>query len=169
MTDILVRPQRRPDDLAAIRAVNDAAFDRRGQTQAFDEFRESRDDIISLVAQANEQVVGHVLFSPATLKSDSEKIAGMGLGQLAIAPEYQRQGIGQQLTQEGLALLRKEKCPFVIVVGHATYYPRFGFEPGSLHGLKCQWKGIPDDSFMVLYPDPATRPNAAGTVYFDGL
>jgi putative acetyltransferase len=93
----------------------------------------------------------------------------MGLGQLAVAPDYQQQGIGQQLTNQGLEMLRAAHCPFVIVVGHATYYPRFGFEPGSRHGLKCQWPGIPDDSFMVLYPDPEARPAATGTVYFDGL
>jgi putative acetyltransferase len=169
MTKISVRAQRRPDDLAAILAVNAAAFDRHGRTQAFDEFRAERDDIISLVACADDQVVGHVLFSPARLESDQGVVEGMGLGQLAVAPDYQRQGIGQQLANQGLELLRAAHCPFVIVVGHATNYPRFGFEPGSRHGLKCQWPGIPDDSFMVMYPAPEARPAATGTVYFDGL
>jgi putative acetyltransferase len=169
MNKITVRAQRNPEDLTAIGAVNDAAFDRHGQTRAFDEFRASRDDIISLVAEIDNQVIAHVLFSPATLTTDNHDIAGMGLAQLAVLPEYQRQGIGQQLTHAGLDLLRADSCPFVIVVGHASYYPRFGFEPGITHGLKCQWESIPDDSFMVLYPDPETRPHTTGTAYFNGL
>ena len=169
MPEVTLRTQQNPDDLEAIRAVNDAAFDRHGQTGAFDEFRANRNDNISMIAVAADRVIGHVLFTPVSLKTDNGTIAGMGLGQLAVLPEFQRQGIGQQLAHAGLDRLRADGCSFVIVVGHATYYPRFGFEPGKAHGLKCQWESIPDDSFMVLYPDPKTCPRETGTAYFDGL
>jgi len=45
------------------------------------------------------------------------------------------------------------QCPFVIVLGHPEYYPRFGFERALLYGIKCQWEGIPDDAFMILWLD----------------
>ena len=47
-------------------------------------------------------------------------------------------------------MLRARRCPFVVVVGHPEYYPRFGFEPASAHGLASQWEGMPDEAFMVL-------------------
>ncbi len=166
---INIRAQKTAEDIAAIHAVNTEAFDRHGETAAFDEFRESRNDIVSLVATEDERILGHVLFSPVTLQRANGPASGMGLGQLAVLPEYQRRGIGQLLTRQGLQQVRKTDCPFVIVVGHASYYPRFGFEPGTNHGIRCQWQGIPDDSFMVLFLDDKQRPNLTGTAYFDGL
>jgi len=166
---IVVRPQKRPDDLEAICAVNNTAFDRHGQTSAFDDFRAHRSDIISLVATDADRIVGHVLFSPVMLQGPDRSISGMGLGQLAVLPDYQRQGIGTQLAEAGLKQLRAAGCPFVIVVGHATYYPRFGFETGSKHGMRCQWDGIPDDNFMVVFLDEQQRPESTGTAHFDGL
>ena len=65
-------------------------------------------------------------------------------------PERQRQGIGSRLVRRGLDVLRERGCPFVVVVGHPEYYPRFGFEPASLHGLASQWPGVPD---AVRYGD----------------
>jgi putative acetyltransferase len=164
-----VRPQRRPDDLEAIRLVNRAAFDGERETSAFDEFRANRDDIISLVATDAETVVGHVLFSPVTLKRANRMVPGMGLGQLAVLPGYQRQGIGSRLAEIGLEKLRAADCPFVIVVGHAGYYPRFGFEIASRHGIECQWKGIPDENFMVVFLDADRQPELTGKAYFEGL
>ena len=62
-------------------------------------------------------------------------------------------GIGLQLVRRGLDILRERGCPFVVVVGHPEFYPRFGFEPASIHGLACQWEGVPDAAFMVLVLD----------------
>ena len=166
---IKIRAQQTAEDIAAIHAVNNEAFDRKGETAAFDEFRKSRKDIVSLVATEDERILGHVLFSPVTLKCANGTKSGMGLGQLAVLPEYQRRGIGQLLTHHGIQQVRKTDCPFVIVVGHASYYPRFGFEPGTNHEIRCQWKGIPDDNFMVLFLDNKQRPDLTGTAYFDGL
>jgi len=167
-----IRPQT-PADLPEICAINAAAFADHGGTEAFDRFREERADIISLVAEHAGHVVGHVLFSPVMLAAPGGEVEGMGLGQLAVEPAQQRQGIGTQLTEAGLELLRAQGCPFVIVIGHATYYPRFGFEPGKLHNFICQWDGVPDDSFMVLFTaaDSGNRDSntLAGKASFDGM
>jgi putative acetyltransferase len=165
---IAVRPQT-PADLAEIDAINAAAFADHGGTGAFDRFREQRSDIISLVAEIDGQIVGHVLFSPVILEAPEGPVAGMGLGQLAVDPAHQRQGIGTQLTEAGLGQLRHQGCPFVIVIGHADYYPRFGFEPGSKHNFACQWDGIPDASFMVLFTAAENSDTLSGTASFDGM
>jgi putative acetyltransferase len=70
---------------------------------------------------------------------------------MAVLPAHQNRGIGSMLVREGLKQLVAQGCPFVIVLGHPEYYPRFGFEPASKHGIRCQWEGVPDAAFMVLF------------------
>ncbi len=163
-----IRPQQRPADLAAIEAVVARAFAKHGGTAAFRDFRANREDIISLVAERDNRIVGTVLFSPVVLDSPDGPIAGMGLGQLAVDPACQQQGIGSALSQAGLERLREQACPFVIVIGHAGYYPRFGFEPGVDHGIACQWDNIPAETFMVMFPT-GKREGLTGKAAFDGL
>jgi len=164
-----IRPQNRAGDLHAIRTLNAAAFAEHGETEAFDGFREEREDILSLVAVEDEDLIGHVLFSPVMLTTPAGVEAGMGLGQLAVRPDRQNQGIGTRLSEAGIEQLRETDCPFIIVIGHATYYPRFGFERGALHDIHCQWPGIPDETFMVLILDQQRRDSLSGVASFDGM
>lgn len=164
-----IRAQR-PADLAAIQRINAQAFQReQAGAGVFDRMRETRTDLISLVAEVDGRVIAHVLFSPARVMASAGEIAGLGLGQLAVLPEFQRQGVGSALTWRGLALLREAACPFSLVVGHASYYPRFGYVAGSTLGLRCQWPGVPDESFMVLVLDPVRMAGASGIARFDGI
>ena len=82
-------------------------------------------------------------------------MVGMGLAPMAVLPYRQRQGIGSRLVRHGLDILRTRRCPFVVVVGHPDYYPRFGFERASTRGVRCQWEGVPDEAFMIAVLDPA--------------
>jgi putative acetyltransferase len=68
---------------------------------------------------------------------------------MSVLPDYQNRGIGVQLVNEGFKILKKSDCPFIIVLGHPKYYPRFGFKPASKYGIQCQWEGVPDAAFMV--------------------
>lgn len=165
-----IRPQQ-PDDIPAIEAINAAAFAEHGGTEAFDRFRRERGDILSYIALQGDKPVGHVLFSPVEMQTPAGPVAGMGLGQLAVDPDYQNQGIGSQLAETGIEALRKQDCPFIIVIGHAAYYPRFGFEPGIANGVTCQWSGVPNETFMVLYLDRGDeeRRQLTGVASFDGL
>jgi putative acetyltransferase len=146
-----------PEDVAAIRRVNELAFGRSEEADVVDRLRLADVPFVSLVAADDGAVVGHVLFTPATVDGGGlhvgQCVAGMGLAPLAVIPGWQRQGIGSSLARRGLDLLRADGCPFVIVLGHPEYYARFGFEPASVHGLSCQWKGVPDEAFMVLVLD----------------
>ena len=156
-----IRPER-PDDNPAIRAINDAAFEQPAEGAVVDAIRAACPDILSLVAEEEGEVVGHILFSPAGAMGPDGPVVGMGLAPMAVAPGRQRQGIGSDLVRAGLDLLRQRGCPFVIVLGHPEYYPRFGFEPASRHGLVCQWEGIPDDVFLALVLDAEAMDGVQG-------
>jgi putative acetyltransferase len=111
-------------------------------------------------------VVGHVLFSPARIETGAGgEVLGMGLAPLAVLPEYQGQRIGTELAEAGLAAIRQTPCPFVIVLGHPDYYPRFGFEPASRRGIRCKWD-VPDEAFMVLVIDEAAMRDVAGLAHY---
>lgn len=164
---LIIRDQL-PADLDAIRAINREAFATHGTgNQAFERLRVEGTGNVSLVAEADGATVGHILFSLVTV--DGQPARGMGLGELAVLPARQRRGIGTALGRAGISRLRAAGFPFVIVVGHAAYYPRFGFVPGSRHGLKCQWPGIDDASFMVLVLDPGKMTGVGGVARFEGL
>jgi putative acetyltransferase len=146
-----------PRDSTGIRRVNELAFARPEEADVVDRLRQADTPFLSLVAEDDGAIVGHVLFTPVIV-DDGERyvgrrVAGMGLAPLAVVPKRQRQGIGSALVCRGLELLRTDDCPFVIVLGHPEYYPRFGFERASRHGLTCQWKDVPDEAFMVLVFD----------------
>jgi len=160
-----VRPER-PDDIAAIRAVNEAAFGQPAEAGIVDAIRTACPATLSLVAVEDDRIVGHIFFSPVIILAGSETVRGMGLGPMAVVPERQRQGIGSMLVREGIEALRGRKCPFVIVLGHPEYYPRFGFVPASRHGLSCQWEGVPDEAFMALIIDEDAVTGVSGTVHY---
>ena len=90
----------------------------------------------------------------------------MGLAPMAVLPERQRDGIGSALVEQGLRLLEDRACPFVIVIGHPDYYPRFGFELASKYDITCQWEGVPDEAFMILILDEAAMEGVAGLVRY---
>jgi putative acetyltransferase len=85
---------------------------------------------------------------------------------MAVLQDYQRQGIGSKLLEKGLEILREQGCPFVIVLGHPEFYPRFGFEPASWHGLSSQWEGVPDEAFMIIVMNPTILDGIVGVARY---
>lgn len=152
-------------DMPQVRIVNELAFGRPEEADLVDRLRAACPDALSLVAEEDAVVVGHVLFTPAIIESAGRRVVGMGLAPLAVRPDHQRQGVGSALARRGLAMLREQGCPFVIVLGHSAYYPRFGFERASLHGLACQWE-VPDEAFMVLIWDAPALAGLSGVAEY---
>ncbi len=149
-----------PADQDAVRRINEIAFEQGPEAAIVDRLRKSCKEYCSFVAVNQDAVVGHILFTPVTI--DGSEVTGMGLAPMAVLPSYQNQGIGSLLVQHGLQHLQQLGSPFVIVLGHPEYYPRFGFEPASHYRLKCQWKGVPDEAFMVLVFDRDVLPREGG-------
>lgn len=152
----------RVDDAPASRYVNDRAFGRPNEAAVIEQLRGTCGGLLSLVAEVDGQVVGHILFSPAVLELErGGELSGMGLAPVAVLPERQNQGIGSDLVTAGLAIIGGSSCSFVIVLGHPDYYPRFGFEPAAGHGIRCQWD-VPDEAFMILVLDEEAMRGASG-------
>jgi putative acetyltransferase len=123
--------------------------------------RENGAILLSLVAVVEGRAVGHALYSPVHIGDADTTLEGAGLGPMSVVPECQRAGIGGRLVAEGNRRMRERGCPFVVVLGHPDYYPRFGFEPASGHGIRCEWN-VPDEVFMVLPLDPARLTGRGG-------
>lgn len=150
--------EERPGDVTAIRELNTLAFGQDQEANIVDALRSNGAVSLSLVATLDGQVVGHILYSPASVGSG---VRGAALGPMAVRPTHQRQGIGTRLIQFGNRTLRDRDCSFIIVVGHPEYYPRFGFTSASGRGITCEWE-VPDDAFMLLILDPARMQGVSG-------
>ena len=141
--------EEQPQDIKIIRDLNKRAFGQMQEADLVDKLRQNCDDLLSLVGLMQDEVVGHILFTPVMVESEDNIVIGMALAPMAVLPEYQRQGIGSELVRAGIEKLKKRQCPFIIVLGHAEYYPRFGFEPASRYGVRSEWE-VPDEAFMIL-------------------
>jgi putative acetyltransferase len=162
---IVIREER-PEDRGEVRLINEAAFGRREEAQIVEELHDSCGNLLSLVATAGDRSVGHILFSPVALEGPKSLPDGMGLAPMAVLPEYQGQGIGSRLVREGLGRLQRASIPFVIVVGHPSFYSRFGFRPASRYGIRCQWPNVPDAAFMILVFDEAALEGVSGVARY---
>ena len=125
---VLIRPET-SNDHDAIAAVNRAAFGGDEEARLVGLLRQSVDVIASFVALADTgEIVGHILFSTATIATAETELRVASLAPMAVLPSHQRQGIGSMLVEQGLRACRQSRYRACIVVGHPDYYSRFGFE-----------------------------------------
>ena len=136
------------EDHDAVREVNLGAFPGEDEALLVEKLRES-EDVISLVALKDDKMVGHILFSPATIEKGDDSFPTLALAPLAVLPEFQRRGIGSQLVEKGLEECRNQGYSIVTVLGHPDYYPRFGFKLAAECGIQSPFE-VPIDAFMVL-------------------
>jgi putative acetyltransferase len=101
------------------------------------------------------------MFSPVVIGA----LRGAGLGPMAVRPSHQRRGIGSRLVEAGMSRLRESGVPFVVVLGHPGFYPRFGFRPAAMYGATCEWE-VPSEAFMVALLDPAVSDQLRGAVKY---
>jgi putative acetyltransferase len=158
-----IRPER-PSDYPAVYEINRAAFEGDGEPRLVDAHRSQARDVISLVAEDDGAIVGHILYSPVTL-SGHEQLRIAGLAPMAVLPGRQRSGIGSALVRAGLDACRQQGCVAVVVVGHPEYYPRFGFRRGSALGIDCEFE-VPDEAFMAVELTDGALRGRGGTISY---
>lgn len=152
-------------DKAAVFEINAAAFPTEVEAKLVDSLRVSANPFISLVAVEGDEVVGHIMFTPVTLESH-DGLCLMGLGPMAVTPNRQRTGIGTKLVNAGLEHCRALRIGAVVVLGHADYYPRFGFRPASRWGISSEYD-VPDDVFMLLEVSAGYLRGYHGTIKYN--
>lgn len=154
-----------PGDIPAIHRINESAFERPNEAMLVDTLRKAAGTYLSLVAEQDGKAVGHVLFTEVRVESDAGAWDALGLAPMAVLPEYQRQGIGSQLVRSGLDACVRQGHTVVVVLGHPTYYPRFGFVPAAAKGIRCEYP-VPDEVFMVAELAPRALNGRTGLVKY---
>jgi len=149
-------------DIEVITEITKLAFENHPYSNNTEQFiinalRVANTLTISLVAEIDEKLVGHIAFSPATFTDESKN--WYGLGPISVLPDYQKQGIGTKLVNEGLNLLKDLGAEGCVLVGDPDYYERFGFK--SPNELKHE--GVPQENFLAL---PFCNRIPKGTVQF---
>jgi len=161
-TSVTIRSEIATDSLM-IRQVNEAAFGGIEEANLVDALRVEGNVLLSLVADRNGRVVGHVLFSRMWIDTATGEIEAVALAPMAVLPAYQRQGIGRRLIPYGLDALQGHGERIVIVVGHPQYYPRFGFSTALTRSLESPFS---PDAFMALELRPSALDGVCGRVRY---
>lgn len=155
----IIRPER-PADAEAISALLEACFDGPLEARLVENLRAHRNLSVSLVAECDGRIVGHVAFSPVRAGSE----IGTGLAPLAVATDHRRLGLGARLVREGLDAARNRQERYAVVLGNPAYYGRFGFIPAERFDLTDRFGG--GAAFQILELHPGGLPMSAGIVEY---
>jgi putative acetyltransferase len=140
-------------DFDTIRHVNRTAFESDAEANLVDALWDGGYVEVSLVAEVDGEVVGHILFTRLPIVTEGGTVDALSLAPMAVLPSHQRQGIGSRLVQEGLEACREKGHKIVVVLGHPEFYPRFGFSPDLAKSLESPFGGGEAWMAMELVPD----------------
>jgi putative acetyltransferase len=152
------------EDKEAVYSVNVSAFDTSVEASLVNNLRDQAEPIISLVAEENSDIIGHIMFSPLFLPG-YPNLKLMALAPMAVTPNHQRKGIGSALVVAGLEQCKKLGSAAVFVLGHPEYYPRFGFQPSSRFNILSEYD-VPDEVFMAIELQPGALRGKTGKVKY---
>jgi putative acetyltransferase len=159
-----IRPET-PADYAAVYEVNKLAFENRDVEPRLVEALRGLPGVISLVAELDGQVVGHILFTPIYIETPNGNVPAISLAPVAVRPGYQNRGIGTTLSCLGLEACQAQGHRIAIVLGHPNYYPRFGFSAALAKPLVCPW-GDCGEAWMALELVPGALEGVTGKVIY---
>ncbi len=160
-----IRPET-SNDIPAVRLVHEAAFGRPDEADIVDRLRDFAGSYFALVAVDDEEIIGHIAFSPITMSPPQPSLSALGLAPMAVLPAYQRRGVGSALVRKGLEACRYAGTDAVFVLGHPDFYPRFGFEPTAARGIGNVY-GAPPEAFMAVELTPDALRGVVGTALYD--
>jgi putative acetyltransferase len=164
--NITVRPEQQAD-IDDIYELNKLAFGQENEARLVGLLRTAPGYVpgLSLVASAENALVGHILFSKIFVVSGDARHETLALAPMSVHPRYQKQGVGARLITQGLESARDMGFGSVIVLGHEHYYPKFGFVPASRWGIRPPIE-VPDDVFMAIELVPNSLKNVSGIVEY---
>lgn len=169
---IIIR-QETPDDYARVIELTEKAFETmefsdQKEGQLVEKLRKAPTFIpeLSLVAELDNQLIGHILFTPLVIDNGQQKFQSLVLGPVSVLPEFQKQGIGEQLIVAGHQKARDLGFQSVILIGHPEYYPRFGYKTASGFGLKVSMDLPSEDVFMAVELTENALSDVSGMVVF---
>jgi len=151
-------------DVKTIWDINSEAFETDDEAKLVNALRDSGCTFISLVAEENNDVIGHILFTPVKLSSGVQ-VKILGLAPMAVLTQYQNTGIGSKLVERGLGNCKSHGFDAVVVLGHPDFYPKFGFVPSVEYGIKSEYE-VPDEVFMILELVPGSLINCKGIIKY---
>jgi putative acetyltransferase len=160
---MLIRPEEERD-WPAVYAVNAAAFETQAEANLVNILRQQAQPVISLVAEDEGTVIGHIMFSPVSLTGHPD-LKIIGLAPVAVGPAHQNKGVGSALILTGLEQCKQSGYGVVIVLGHIGYYPRFGFIPSTRLGIKCEYD-VPEEAFMAMELQPGYLQSKSGSIKY---
>lgn len=139
------------NDYKDITKINDLAFGQKNEGILIEHLRKNRAFLpeLSIVAEKDGMIVGHILFFPIQIKSGDNSYKSVSLAPMSVHPDFQNQGIGGKLVRYGLEKCREKGFKSVIVLGHPEYYPRFGFMKASIWGIRPPFDA-PEEAFMAI-------------------
>ena len=139
------------NDYKEITKVNDLAFGKKSEGILIENLRKNSAFIkeLSIVAEKDNIIVGHILFFPILIESGNDSYKSISLAPMAVHPDFQKQGIGGKLIRYGLEKCKEKGFKSVVVLGHPEYYPKFGFMKASTWGIRPPID-VPDEAFMAI-------------------
>jgi putative acetyltransferase len=145
-----------PADIAAIRAIEEAAFPQSVEAKLVDDLRDAGDSVLSLVAVEHKTIIGHAMFSRL-----QAPFPALALAPVAVLPDRQRMGVGSRLIREGIACSEAAGWLGIFVLGDPAFYGRFGFDAGKASGFTSPYAG---PHWMALSLGSSELPATAGSI-----
>lgn len=163
--NIVIRKEEEKD-YKQVYEVNKLAFQQENESILIEKIRKGENFIpdLSLVAEIDNRIVGHILFSKIKIVGDSI-FKSIALAPMAVIPAFQKQGVGSELIKKGMAKAKELGFDSIIVLGHKDYYPKFGFERASKWNIKCPFE-VPEEAFMAIELTEKAFEGKAGTVKY---
>lgn len=156
-------------DFAQVFEVNRFAFGQESEAKLVNALRKNKTVFVpelSFVAEVNNKIVGHILFTKINIKEDLENMhESLALAPMAVLPTFQNQGIGGQLIRKGFEVAKELGFKSVIVLGHEHYYPKFGFKPADKWNIRAPFE-VPLNVFMAIELKADGLKNISGTVIY---
>ncbi len=161
--NVTLRPEC-PEDRQSIWSVNHAAFGNDAEANLVDALRQDGFAEVSVVAEIDDQIVGHILFSPISILASDQTVSGVSLAPMAVLPRHQRQGIGIKLVETGLQSCRDQGHQIAVVLGHPEFYSRFGFSSDLAQPLESPFGG--GDAWMAIELVAGALSGVTGSVQY---